>query len=210
MRKSQQSALRRLAVTTLVTIACAGSAFTAQAAYVVNATEVGGDVVFEGSGSFDLTAWTSGGEINSRCCQVNPDSFIYLGSLGTFIPAEDYNAGTANISGPTSIGPGTDPVFANGGTGEFTALSWGPTITTLIVPAGYVSQRALQATMSFAGASFASLGLAPGAYVWTWGSGESADSYTLNVGAVPVPAAVWLFGSGLLGLIGVARRKARA
>jgi hypothetical protein len=28
-----------------------------------------------------------------------------------------------------------------------------------------------------------------------------------DVGAVPVPAAVWLFGSGLLGLIGVARRK---
>lgn len=28
-----------------------------------------------------------------------------------------------------------------------------------------------------------------------------------TVGAVPVPAAVWLFGSGLLGLVGVARRK---
>ena len=28
------------------------------------------------------------------------------------------------------------------------------------------------------------------------------------VSAVPVPAAVWLFGSGLLGLVGVARRKA--
>jgi len=27
------------------------------------------------------------------------------------------------------------------------------------------------------------------------------------VSSVPVPAAVWLFGSGLLGLIGVARRK---
>ena len=27
------------------------------------------------------------------------------------------------------------------------------------------------------------------------------------IGAVPVPAAVWLFGSGLLGLIGIARRK---
>lgn len=26
--------------------------------------------------------------------------------------------------------------------------------------------------------------------------------------AVPVPAAVWLFGSGLLGLVGVARRRA--
>lgn len=29
-----------------------------------------------------------------------------------------------------------------------------------------------------------------------------------NVGVVPIPAAVWLFGSGLLGLIGLARRKA--
>lgn len=31
---------------------------------------------------------------------------------------------------------------------------------------------------------------------------------TGDVAAVPVPAAVWLLGSGLLGLIGVARRKA--
>jgi hypothetical protein len=30
------------------------------------------------------------------------------------------------------------------------------------------------------------------------------------VPAIPVPAAVWLFGSGLIGLVGVARRKARA
>jgi len=30
---------------------------------------------------------------------------------------------------------------------------------------------------------------------------------TTDVSAVPVPAAVWLFGSGLVGLVGVARRK---
>lgn len=29
----------------------------------------------------------------------------------------------------------------------------------------------------------------------------------VNVSAVPIPSAVWLFGSGLIGLIGVARRK---
>jgi hypothetical protein len=28
-----------------------------------------------------------------------------------------------------------------------------------------------------------------------------------DIGAVPIPAAVWLFGSGLLGLIGIARKK---
>jgi hypothetical protein len=31
--------------------------------------------------------------------------------------------------------------------------------------------------------------------------------YAGDVGAVPIPAALWLFGSGLLGLIGLARRK---
>jgi len=39
--------------------------------------------------------------------------------------------------------------------------------------------------------------------------GLSADTMPA-VQAVPVPAAVWLFGSGLLGLVGVARRKKQA
>jgi hypothetical protein len=33
------------------------------------------------------------------------------------------------------------------------------------------------------------------------------DYDTMTVSAVPVPTAVWLFGSGLLGLVGIARRK---
>ena len=33
------------------------------------------------------------------------------------------------------------------------------------------------------------------------------DSFTIGVSAVPVPAAAWLFGSGLIGLTGIARRK---
>lgn len=34
-------------------------------------------------------------------------------------------------------------------------------------------------------------------------------AYKVNISAVPVPAAAWLFGSALLGLIGVNRRKAK-
>lgn len=33
------------------------------------------------------------------------------------------------------------------------------------------------------------------------------DTSSFNVAVVPVPAAIWLFGSGLLGLAGMARRK---
>jgi hypothetical protein len=45
-----------------------------------------------------------------------------------------------------------------------------------------------------------------------WSLGATGTNYSFNSGgvslaAVPVPAAVWLFGSGLLGLISVARRK---
>jgi hypothetical protein len=40
----------------------------------------------------------------------------------------------------------------------------------------------------------------------SWG----LDNVKVDVSAVPVPASVWLFGSGLLGLIGSARRKTRA
>ncbi len=38
--------------------------------------------------------------------------------------------------------------------------------------------------------------------------GATPLSLNITPSAVPVPAAVWLFGSGLLGLVGVARRKA--
>jgi hypothetical protein len=33
------------------------------------------------------------------------------------------------------------------------------------------------------------------------------DNYIVRTSAVPLPSAVWLFGSGLLGLVGIARRK---
>ena len=36
------------------------------------------------------------------------------------------------------------------------------------------------------------------------------DDLTFGTAVVPVPAALWLFGSGLLGLVAVARRKVRA
>jgi hypothetical protein len=36
------------------------------------------------------------------------------------------------------------------------------------------------------------------------------NTWTLRSSVVPVPPALWLFGSGLLGLIGVARRKSAA
>ena len=48
--------------------------------------------------------------------------------------------------------------------------------------------------------------LGPNSWLIGFGSDE-AKLAAVDLTAVPVPAAVWLFGSGLLGLVGVARRK---
>jgi hypothetical protein len=37
--------------------------------------------------------------------------------------------------------------------------------------------------------------------------GDTADGYVMNVAAVPLPAAVWLFGSAVAGFFGIGRRK---
>lgn len=53
----------------------------------------------------------------------------------------------------------------------------------------------------------------PGTFEFTLADGDSnlisgyVDAYAEADNVVPIPAAVWLFGSGLLGLVGVARRK---
>ena len=53
--------------------------------------------------------------------------------------------------------------------------------------------------------------LGANAYSVTFATGANVIEVDVQVvPAVPVPAAVWLFGSGLIGLVGIARRKALA
>jgi len=63
------------------------------------------------------------------------------------------------------------------------------------------------------GDGIAGWGMIDGAFIgfnanFTTGTGTPGGSYAGAASVIPVPAAAWLFGSGLLGLVGVARRKA--
>ena len=58
-------------------------------------------------------------------------------------------------------------------------------------------------------ATFASLGLTPGIYEWTWGTTDADQSFTIDIAApttTPLPAALPLFGGGL-GMIGFLTRR---
>ena len=58
---------------------------------------------------------------------------------------------------------------------------------TLGVPHGYVSGAALSDSMTFNNATFASLGLDVGTYVWSWGTGLPNQNFTLIIGGTGVP-----------------------
>jgi hypothetical protein len=59
--------------------------------------------------------------------------------------------------------------------------------TAIIVPIGYVSGTALSDSATYSGTTLASLGVTPGTYVWTWGTGAN-QNFTLQIRpAVPPP-----------------------
>ena len=76
---------------------------------------------------------------------------------------------------------------------------------------GYVSGAALSDSMTFNNATFASLGVTPGTYVWSWRHGLPNQNFTLIIVGAGVPdgrTTVSLLGLGLLGLAAL-RRKLR-
>jgi hypothetical protein len=81
---------------------------------------------------------------------------------------------------------------------------------TFNLPLGYTSGGSFTDSSTYPSATFASLGIAPGTYTWTWniGANTAPNSLVLNVN-VPEPASLLLFGAGMAGLVARRRRPAR-
>jgi hypothetical protein len=175
------------------------------------------NVVATGSGEFDLTGLTLfgpafqegdifpgiGAITLSSAFTTNDD--LYLGpifGLNTFGPGYVTSASSNNNGPPVTFVPGAK--------GE------------LIVPHGYTSGTLLASSQDiFNNTTLAGLGIVPGTYSWTWGSGniELDQSFTIHAIAptptavTPLPATLPLFAAGLgaLGLLGwLRKRKSRA
>jgi len=63
-------------------------------------------------------------------------------------------------------------------------------------------------TLTFNSASFFTH-LDKGTYTFIVNPSALKQPYSFSISSVPVPAAIWLFGSALVGLVGTARRKPR-
>lgn len=147
------------------------------AAYTLQVSEVGGNVVAQGSGTLNTTSLTTNGVAGGYNALVFPSGGAIF--VGPEIANNTHNWVT--ISGPSSIGSGGALVIADSGSGDKVGVQVG---STLVVPDTYVSGAPLLSESTWNAATFASLGLTPGQYVWTWGSGANADSFTLRIGLV--------------------------
>ena len=188
----------------IAAVSLAGAAFAppAEAAYIVNFVEVGGDVVATGSGSLDLADLT----LNS----ISSASGYVKGSWGIAVSGgPSLMKDWTGFSGPSgTFGPGAG-FGSSTDSGDLVgiALVYGE----MWVKYSYVSGASLSSSSTWTGATLGSLGLTTGSYTWTWGSGEHADSYTLNIGeTVPEPTSLALLGLAAAGLAGFRWRRPRA
>lgn len=178
----------------------AGTVSKAEAAYIVTLQQDGSNVVATGSGSIDLTGLTYVITDSSSSLLRPSDGIIAVGP--TALTAADAYSGA---NGPSAFGPGGYS-SATSGSGSLVELSGGSGF--IFVPSGYVSGASLgTSTDTWANATFASLGLTPGSYTWSWAGG--AGSFTVDVmPAIPEPASITLMVTGLVGL-GLKRRRRR-
>jgi hypothetical protein len=177
----------------------------AQAAFIMTMTESGGNVVVTGSGSINLAGLTVNHGDSDQAAVWPGEGTIIAGP--TSFTSDTYFYGPI---GPTTTGSG-GLTLASSGSGDLVGFSGSNDIHPEIdLPAGYVTNTPLSDTATFDGATFASLGITPGTYIWYWGSTADGtyDTFTLQVG-VPEPATALLIGLPVAAIM-LARRRAKA
>jgi hypothetical protein len=168
----------------------------ADAAVVIDIFQSGDNVLATDTGSVDLTDLSylfSGGTV----------PFVFPTS-GVIALGEGLGDEYVTVIGPASFGTGGFAAASSSSGGLFEVGLGG-----LAVPLGYVSGTSLSGSATFDGQTFASLGLTPGTYVYTWGSGPDADHATINIESVPEPStwAMMLLGFAALGFLGYRRNR---
>ncbi|MGD2054045.1 MAG: VPLPA-CTERM sorting domain-containing protein [Gammaproteobacteria bacterium] len=187
--------------------------------------------------SGDFTGWTlfpgSAGAAGQQISTVNPSSGIYSANLTELAPAANVIKQANLLPGAWTIGQQIDIAFDYRGIAAagavlnveiFTELGGGQegVSSSVNLFGGPIFPNGNPDVWTSKSVSYDVLAEASGGVTLQFSvacapiEGCNGDyfidnvSISADVNAVPVPAAVWLFGSGLIGLVGIARKKKAA
>jgi hypothetical protein len=134
-----------------------------------------------------------------------------------FTDASGLNLSNVVGTSPASDVLGTTVSFGTVGTVNTTPLTYDPFAATanLLAIGGWqldldtlsIDSRTASALFLTGTGALSGNGFDLTQATWSLSAQATGGTYSMTVTAVPVPAAVWLFGSGLLGLVGASRRK---
>ena len=122
--------------------ASVAAAPTARAAYTVTFSQVGSDVVADGSGRINVNGLTFASVFPGQEPFVAPS--LAAEATGATSTVDTYEGA---ISGPISFGPGSSAVPATTGTGDLVALD--KLAGQISVPTGYASGASLSDTATY-------------------------------------------------------------
>lgn len=185
--------------TLAIVIAWGLSVRPAQATYIVTLEQVGSNVVATGGGAIDLTGLFFSNQLSPVFPALDPNH----GEITTGQPGSPVDLYTG-FTGPTTFGSESG-TLATGGSGDFVGIvgkGFFGGAPLFFVPQGYVSGTPLSDSATYNNATFNSLGVTPGSYVWTWGTGPD-QKFTLDAVGPAVPDTGSTLGLLSLALTGV-------
>ena len=139
----------------------------------VSISQVGLDVVWSGSGKFNLGALSFLGNPNIGAgYQANQA----IWAIGPNVTIDQYQG---TITYPASFGTGGTPVTSSSGS-TFGILPGGSG-RTLYVPSGYTSNTTITGSATYANTTISAMGLSGGTYTWSWGSGGTASTLVMTI-----------------------------
>lgn len=193
---------RTIAACLLITLACTQ---TTNADVIITFTEQPGSVEAEWNGTLNLAGLPLSSPLTSSVGGIRSGQGWFLGYSPT---QSQIRLSTAPVMTPAMQAYGTNftPTLATGFTGTAFGFDGGGRIG---IESSYVSNSPLSGTLSFAGESYASLGLTPTTtpYEWTLTNGDKFFLSINSSAAVPEPSTFAVLAIAAFGVFGLRQRR---
>jgi hypothetical protein len=140
----------------------------------VTVSQVGPNVVWNGSGYFNLAALSFAGP-NAIGAGFAANQAIW--AIGPSTNVDTYSG--ASVTYPTSFGNGG--VSVSSASGSTMGILPGGSGRLLYVPSGYTSNTVISGSGTYSGQTISSMQLSAGTYTWIWTTGGNSTSVVMNI-----------------------------